>query len=258
LSTSSHTEFLFYFTFSFATNTQLCQASPYHPLSTAASHHCSKKEVIMSPAKPVLQPLKTPKSANFPSEIHSGSLSSLSDVKQEEGVSTPITPPLSYTEFLKALTPVFTSPVSPGAGFPKYPMERSLSSSVSQPSTATSSSFSSSEGLKSAKSVSHVPESPLETPQSARMPGPRRRLRISTSRSHLKSFSPITDSPRSANTLRSPFSPSEWKLRYFEAPMSACDRTPMNIKHVVTQTVTYKRTSLDPPPKGKRRRTSDA
>lgn len=212
----------------------------------------------MSPAKPVLQPLKTPKSGSFPSEIHSGSLSSLSDVKREEGTSTPITPPLSYTEFLKALTPVFTSPVSPGACFPKFPIEKNLSSSVSQPSTATSNTFSIAEGLKSAKSVSTVPESPLEAPQSARVPGPRRRLRISTSKNHLKSFSPIADSPRSANTLRSPFSPSDWKLRYFEAPISACERTPMNIKQVVTQTVTYKRTSLDPPPKGKRRRTSDA
>jgi hypothetical protein len=183
----------------------------------------------MSPAKPILHPLKTPRTASFPSEIHSGSLSSLSDIKREDAASTPISPPLSYTEFLKALTPVFTSPVSPGISFPKCPVDKGLSTSYSQPSTATSSSFSTGNGLKSAKSVSHASEpSPMDPPRSARVPGPspRRRLRISTVKNPIKTFSPLTDSPRSATALRSPFSPTEWKLRYFDSPRqrtSGCD-----------------------------------
>jgi hypothetical protein len=62
----------------------------------------------------------------------------------------------------------------------------------------------------------------------------------------------------SAGLARSPFSPADWNLdsngqRYFEAPRSACIR-PVSVRSVVTRTVTYKRTPLDPAPKGKKRK----
>jgi hypothetical protein len=206
----------------------------------------------MAPRKPVLHPLKTPKSATFPSEIHSGCLSSLSDTKREDAMSTPITPPLAYTEFLKALTPVFTSPISPGVSFPKYPIEKSYTS-TSQPSTATSVSFPSEELIKSA---TFSPQSPHVPPRSAKGPSGRRRLKLSPVKVSAKAFTPTTDSPKTASIIRSPFSPSDWKIRYFDAPRSSCGK-PVSVRQVVTRTVTYKRTPLDPPPKGKRRKTNE-
>ncbi|KAL1964634.1 hypothetical protein VTN77DRAFT_6808 [Rasamsonia byssochlamydoides] len=202
----------------------------------------------MTPAKPTLHPLKTPRSATFPSEIRK------SDAKREEGISTPITPPLAYTEFLKALTPVFTSPVSPGTSFPKFPIEKAYTS-ASQPSTATTGSFSSGDAIKSA-STNFSPQSPTAPVLSAKGSSTRRRLKISPVKGSAKAFSPTTDSPQSASTIRSPFSPSDWKLRYFEAPISECGK-PVSLRQVVTRTVTYKRTPLDPPPKGKRRKTNE-
>jgi hypothetical protein len=208
----------------------------------------------MSPAKkPALHPLKTPRSATFPSEIQSASSSSASDIKREDGISTPITPPLAYTEFLKALTPVFTSPVSPGTSFPKFPIDRTHTS-ASQPSTATSGSFPSGDVIKPT-SATFSPRSPIATPLSAKSSA-RRRLKISTVKGSAKAFSPTTESPKSASTARSPFSPSDWKIRYFEVPRSACGK-PVSVRQVVTRTVTYKRTPLDPPPKGKRRKTNE-
>jgi hypothetical protein len=208
--------------------------------------------IKMAPAKPVLHPLKTPKSTTFPSEINSASLSSLSDTKPADAMSTPITPPLAYTEFLKALTPVFTSPVSPDVAFSKFPMDN-RPTSTSQPSTATSGSFSSGKVIKSATFSPQSPNVPLHSAKGA---SGRRRMKISPIKTSAKAFSPITDSPKSASTLRSPFSPADWKLRYFEAPRSSKGK-PVSVRQVVTRTVTYKRTPLDPPPKGKRRKTSE-
>lgn len=83
----------------------------------------------MPSAKPFLHPLKTPKSATFPSELHDEILSSTSDaVKPELSSSTPITPPTAYTDFLKAYTPVFTSPASAGVTFPRFPLDNKSSS----------------------------------------------------------------------------------------------------------------------------------
>lgn len=202
----------------------------------------------MTPPKPTLHPLKTPRSATFPSEIQK------SDVKREDTSSTPITPPVAYTEFLKALTPVFTSPVSPETSFPKFPIERSCTSK-SQPSTATTCSFPN-DAIKSASGIVS-PQSPTAPVLPAKGSGTRRRLKISPVKTSAKAFSPTTESPKSASTIRSPFSPSDWKLRYFEAPASACGK-PVSVRQVVTRTVTYKRTPLHPPPKGKRRKTNES
>lgn len=202
----------------------------------------------MAPPKPTLHPLKTPRSATFPSEVQK------SDVKREDTSSTPITPPVAYTEFLKALTPVFTSPTSPGTSFPKFPIEKTYAS-TSQPSTATTGSFPN-DTIKSGSGIVS-PQSPTAPGLAAKGPSTRRRLKISPVKTSAKTFSPTTESPKSASTIRSPFSPSDWKLRYFEAPASACGK-PVSVRQVVTRTVTYKRTPLDPPPKGKRRKTNES
>lgn len=227
----------------------------------------------MPSAKPFLHPLKTPKSATFPSELHDEILSSTSDaVKPELSSSTPITPPTAYTDFLKAYTPVFTSPASAGVTFPRFPLDNKSSSnsnsnklappasattsSTSQPASAVSGSFTFNEPIKSATAALPPPMPSAGTPRSARKdPSSLRRLRIPPSS---MSFSPSTDSPRSATTIRSPFSPSDWKLRYLEPPRSATTGRPINVRQVVTRTVTYKRTQLDAPPKGKRRKYQDS
>lgn len=207
----------------------------------------------MAPAKPVLHPLKTPKTATFPSEIHNASLLSRSDTKNENPLTTPITPPVAYTDFLKALTPVFNSPVSPAISFSKYPIEK-LSTSHSQPSTATSVSFPN--GGDFVRSATISPDSPYAPSLSAKSFGNgRKRLRISTAKTCNKILSPATDSPMSASTAYSPFSPSDWKIRYLDGPRSSTGK-PVSVRQVVTRTVTYKRTPLDPPPKGKRRKAS--
>ena len=210
-------------------------------------------------AKPVLPPLQTPKSATFPSELHSCSLPSLIGViKQEDDLKTPITPPVAYTDFLKALTPVLASPMTTGVSFNSTTSDKSSSGKTtptSQPSTANSSCFCICEGRKSPNNVV-APSSTFARPKSGRVTSPNslRRLRIPQS----PLYSPATESPLS---VRSPFSPADWVLdggvRYFEAPRSACAR-PVSVRQVVTRTVTYKRTPLDPAPKGKRKRSNDA
>lgn len=203
----------------------------------------------MPNVKPILPPLKTPKSATFPSEFHDDCPSSISDaIKQEEDLlnskSTPITPqsaiPNSYLKFLEDYNT-------------KSPLKTSSSSSSSQPASAMSGSFSFGDFVRS-PTVSLPPTTPLSAVPSRRnLPVPRR-LRIPPS---LK-YSPTTDSPKSATSLRTPFSPSgDWRIRYLDPPRSANGK-PVSVKQVVTRTVTYKRTHLDAPPKGKRRKCREA
>jgi hypothetical protein len=201
--------------------------------------------------KPSLHPLKTPKTATFPSELHKSPYPAFTDfIKKEEGLKTPITPPLAYTEFLKALTPVLTSPMSAGVFSEK---SSGKSTPTSQPSSASTSCYCACDGRTP---NSAVPPSPFVAPRSARTPTDLRRLRIPAS-SPL--YSPI-ESPRSSSA-RSPYSPSDWSLdagiRYFDRPRSGVIR-PVSVRQVVTRTVTYKRTDLDPAPKGKRRKTNDS
>ncbi|CAL5873588.1 uncharacterized protein PFLUO_LOCUS7869 [Penicillium psychrofluorescens] len=213
----------------------------------------------MAPSKPILPPLQTPKSMTFPSELHDSPLTSGSDpiIKLEgesaPGSATPITPPLAYTEFLKALTPVFTSPTSAGAEFPKFKFEKRRPSPISVPSSAKSTIWSPLDGPKTTGAARPPPTPAVASPQSAKLPSGLRRLLIPQS----SVYSPVTDSPHSARTLRSPFSPSDWKIRYIETPRSAGGKS-VSVRQVVTRTVTYKRTPLDPPPKGKRRKTNES
>lgn len=214
----------------------------------------------MAPSKPVLHPLKTPKSMTFPSEMHGSPLTAGSEtIKREQGGSaTPITPPLAYTEFLKALTPAF-SPASASTEFPRFTFEKRRPSPISIPSSATSTPLSAGPKTTSAAipppSPAVAPSPAAASPQSAKLPTTLRRLRIPPS----CVWSPVSDSPQSARTARSPFSPSDWKVRYIETPRSAGEKS-VSVRQVVTRTVTYKRTPLDPPPKGKakRRKTSES
>lgn len=215
--------------------------------------------------KPSLPPLQTPQTASFPSEIVETPLSALPPaIKQEHGLKTPITPPLAYTEFLKALTPILTSPKQ----IPALPRTLSTESApgretpTSSHSASSGFSFSRQDTHKSASaSAAAPPPSPyVRSNSSARTPTSLRRLTIPQS---------PAGSPHSAATLsttgltsamaRSPFSPADWNLdsngrRYFEQPRSATVR-PVSVRSVVTRTVIYKRTPpLDPAPRGKKRK----
>ncbi|KAL4895601.1 hypothetical protein BDV59DRAFT_172795 [Aspergillus ambiguus] len=228
----------------------------------------------MPSRKPVLHPLQTPKTMTFPSELQSGGSSSLSDnVKNEDALSTPITPPAAYTEFLKALTPVFASPNSASVDFSKLNFDGTRSSSnngssgsnsgnnsgnkkppayspTSQPTSAISSTFTFNpdSSIRSA-TASLPPPAPWAGSRPRRDVRNLRSLRIPPP----PPYSPtISASPRSATTIRSPYSPSDWQLRYLDGPRSANGR--LSVRHVVTHTVTYKRTELEDPPKGKRRK----
>ncbi|KAL4873095.1 hypothetical protein BDV12DRAFT_161314 [Aspergillus spectabilis] len=215
----------------------------------------------MPSIKPVLPPLKTPSNITFPSELHSDS--SASSAKQEDSSSTPITPPAAYTEFLKAFTPIFSSPSSAeGVDFSKYRFERpNVYSARSQPSSAVSGSFNFNEPARSA-TTSLPPPTPLAPPHPRRELGNLRRLRIPPALRHSPtSVDPLRSAgPRSATISRSPYSPYspvDWRQRYFDAPRSANPRSSthkMSVRHVITHTITYKTTELDAPPKGKRRK----
>lgn len=207
----------------------------------------------MPPNKPVLPPLKTPKTMTFPSEL--SPLTATTPIKRElsssEASSTSsVTPPPSYVEFLKALTPVFETPISASTEFRRFNFEKRRPSPISVPSSATS------EGPKTTSAVIHPPSPATSnispSPQSARLPS-LRRLRIPQT----CVYSPVSDSPGSARTIHSPFTPSDWKIRYIETPRSAGGKS-VSVRQVVTRTVTYKRTHLEPPPKGKRRKTSES
>ncbi|KAJ5090906.1 hypothetical protein N7532_009590 [Penicillium argentinense] len=207
--------------------------------------------IEMPNPKPFLPPLKTPKSASFPSELHSDSSASPSDLIKKEELSTPLTPdssiPKAYTQFLEAYTPLF-SPASAGA--PKFPLKKPSPSPTSQPPSAISSSFTFGDSMRS-PTISLPPPTPASAQPSRKHFALPRRLRIPQT----WKYSPSTDSPRSATTIRSPFTPSSWSPRYFEGPHSANPSgKPVSVRQVVTQTVTYKRTQLEAPPKGKRRK----
>ncbi|KAJ5225532.1 hypothetical protein N7468_006757 [Penicillium chermesinum] len=133
----------------------------------------------MPSQKPELPPLKTPKSFTFPSEIHDDhkvvsamSTGSAGEIKQEdssESSCSSIPTPSAYTDFLTALTPVFSSPRSAGGtSFPIFKIEKTDDPSpISQPSASASPAFSSAPSLKS-PSISLPPRSPshLKSPKS--------------------------------------------------------------------------------------------
>ncbi|KAI9375203.1 hypothetical protein BJX61DRAFT_193447 [Aspergillus egyptiacus] len=211
----------------------------------------------MPSIKPVLPPLKTPNNITFPSELHTDS--SIGS-KNEDSASTPITPPAAYTEFLKAFTPIFSSPTSAeGVDFSKYRLDQHHPYSArSQPSSAVSGSFNFNEPARSA-TTSLPPTTPYAPPQPRRELSNLRRLRIPPALRYSPTSAepPRSAGPRSATSARTPYSPIDWRQRYYDAPRSANPRSSnhkMSIRHVITHTITYKTTELDAPPKGKRRK----
>lgn len=231
--------------------------------------------------KPVLPPLKTPKTMTFPSELSPFTATSTPVIKSEEGLSEPsslssLTPPSSYVEFLKALTPVFETPISAGPDFRRFNYDRINFERKRRPSPISVPTNTTSDSPKTT-SAAFPPRSPMTSqksatsPQSARLPTTLKRLRIPTT----CVYSPLSDSPGSvrtpgsartpssartpgsARTLHSPFGSSDWKIRYIETPKSAGGKS-VSVRQVVTRTVTYKRTHLEPPPKGKRRKTAES
>ncbi|KAK2794129.1 hypothetical protein FQN52_009211 [Onygenales sp. PD_12] len=215
-------------------------------------------------SKPVLPPISTANSPTFPSELHESPLllsGKLGSIKQEDLQKTPITPPAAYKDFLKSFTPVLTSPMKSGSTVFSG-KSSGLSTPASQPSTASSAYFCSCEKSHPHKSpaLSIPPPSPFTHPRSARTPKSLRALRIPASpvvRSPMSASSPKSASCTSARSL---FSPADWCVspaaRYLDPPRSASGR-PVCVRHVVTRTVTYKRTPLEPAPKGKRRKTEE-
>ena len=232
----------------------------------------------MSPtttARPQLPLLKTPKSAGpiLPSELprspHPG-LGGL--IKIEDDLRTPITPPTAYTDFLKALSPAVSTPMTSTSTRSSFSFSDKSGklTPITQPNSACSCSC---EPRKfTATSAPLIPPSPFVRPAPSRTPSGRtptslRRLRIPDSPYSSASASPRSAASKSAtpksatpksSTLRSPYSPTSWyidgKTRcIIEPPMSGRPR-PVSVKQVVTRTVTYTRTALEPAPKGKRRR----
>lgn len=232
-------------------------------------------------AKPALATLKTPLSATYPSElrspmVHSATTPIFANIKREEDLKTPITPPTAYLEFLKTLSPVLTSPMSTGTSS-RFVFEGSRPVSVT--SSASSASFTSTSAPKEKESpvtsrssscsrceppmsapptkvqtISIPPPSPFTRPQSARTP----RLYIPQS-----PYSPAgVRSPASAKSIKSPFSAASPKTGVSEIKTGRSRR--VSVREVVTRTVTYHTTpidakapsfpQIDPAPRGKRRK----
>ncbi|GKZ24177.1 hypothetical protein AbraIFM66951_010970 [Aspergillus brasiliensis] len=223
------------------------------------------------PAKPILHPLRTPKNMTFPSELHPdngvrlGAPGKQDPGKSDESLSTPITPPAAYTEFLKSFTPVFT-PDGNGGTVTRFVWDKAnkttttTTTPTSQPASAVSGSFSFPDHPTRPATATLPPPSPYGGSGGGGAPGHGRdmmglrRLRIPPP----MRYSPTLETPRSATTpVLSPYSysysPADWKMRYWDGPRSATVGR-VSVRHVVTHTVTYKRTQLEDPPKGKRRK----
>ncbi|KAF9893576.1 hypothetical protein FE257_010888 [Aspergillus nanangensis] len=200
--------------------------------------------------RPNLYPIQTSKTIVYPSELQGPSTSSSTSSKREDSNGPSVPPPLAYTEFLRALSPAFGSPEPATAGATRWSFGRPLPSPISMPSTSSSASFPRRTVSGKRTSSMSVPHSPAL--RSASSIGPIRRIRMSPT----YMYSPAsTESPQSPYMIRTPLSPAEWRRRYAESP----DGRTISIQQVVTHTITLKRTpSLDPPPKGKRRRTHES
>ncbi|KAI9376663.1 hypothetical protein BJX61DRAFT_153568 [Aspergillus egyptiacus] len=200
--------------------------------------------------RPDLYPLKTPRHITFPSELQEylEGTSKPEPTRNADAKGPSVPPPLAYIEFLKALSPAFGSPSEPASAvYPSWSANKQLPSPLSQPSTASTSSFRN-ETVPASNGQGHHPTA---TPRSAGETSQFRRLRMSAS--YL--YSPrAMESPKSAHGVRSPYPPIERRVRYMDTPTSGSSRS-ITIQHIVTHTVTLKRVpSLHPPPKGKRRR----
>ncbi|PYI19851.1 hypothetical protein BO86DRAFT_391762 [Aspergillus japonicus CBS 114.51] len=208
----------------------------------------------MGPTKPILHPLTTPKNMSFPSELRERTYTTCLDLdrpsieKKDEETEITITPPPAYTDFLNTFSPIFSSPTSSRANFSKYMLDKPRSPPSSTPSSTTSTTFPLSHCQKVGSAA--IPPRAPSPPWASKSSGHGQHLRLPPP----YACTPTSESPRSAHPLRSPLSPSEWRIRQFESPVSDVGNS-FSIRHVVTTTITYKRApQLDPPPQGKRRK----
>ncbi|KAL1588408.1 hypothetical protein WHR41_02918 [Cladosporium halotolerans] len=230
--------------------------------------------------------LQTPGSGTFPSEMRSPLVASPGLLKKDEALKTPITPPSAYLDFLKNMSPALMSPLptgtsthfkfpdkasgkitelgadrpihSPATSQPTLSRNTSYDSnnSASTTSTDTTTSRSSASTNTRPKSQSPritIPPSPfaMPAPRSSRTP---RRLQIPQS--------PFTPALNSAASVQSPYSGTPLSAAPWSATYSPRDADPdangkpgkVSVRQVVTRTVTYCRTPLEPAPRGKRRK----
>lgn len=208
----------------------------------------------MPSAKPKLPQLKTPMTSTFPSELSALSARSpfpgFADfIKQEEGIKTPITPPIAYTDFLKTMGSPIPGDKSSGRTTP-----------TSAPSTGSSEHSDCSCNCETHKSPTSITPNPFVYPSSAPSTTRLGRLRIPASPAYSSAESPLSAtsairSPFSARSARSPF---DWdfksKGRYFDVKSPKPTRSSVRqVREIVTRTVTYT-PRMSPAPKGKRRK----
>jgi hypothetical protein len=114
-------------------------------------------------SKPALSALKTPVSATYPSELRSPMVFSattptFANLKREDAIKTPITPPTAYLDFLKTLSPVLMSPMSTGTSEKFVFHGNRPTSMASVTSSASSGSFTLTSGpADKARSVTSTP-----------------------------------------------------------------------------------------------------
>lgn len=242
------------------------------------------------PSKSASQ-LQTPGSGTFPSETLSPMAPSPGLLRRDD-LKTPITPPSAYLDFLKNMPSAMLSP-SPSATSSRFSFSdrhidraselrtdpdraMSISSPTSQPNLSRNTSYDSNASANTASSNQTAsslptpgdfkrskPESPRVVippspfakpaqPSSARAP----RLRIPQS-----PFSPALPSAHSAHSMPSysstPLSAAPWSASFSPRDVDVdANGKPgkVSVRQVVTRTVTYCRTPLEPAPKGKRRK----
>lgn len=232
--------------------------------------------------------LQTPGSGTFPSELRSPLAGSPGFMKQRDSdLKTPITPPSAYLDFLKNMSPAMMSPaptsasarfsfneksfdkssdkasqpssekpsISPPTSQPALSRNTSYDSTVSSASTSSVGSAASSMSNASTAKMRPdsprvtIPPSPFAKPalKSARTP---RRLHIPQS-----PFSPVLGS---AHTVASPYVSTPLSAAPWSASFESHDANPeahgppgkVSVRQVVTRTVTYCRTPLEPAPNG--------
>lgn len=208
----------------------------------------------MPSTKPKLPQLKTPMTSTFPSELSALSAPSpfpalVDFIKQEEGIKTPITPPIAYTDFLKTMGSPIAGEKSSGRTTP-----------TSAPSIGSSEHSDCSCNCDTHKSPISTAPSSFVYPSSAPSTGRLGRLRIPASPAYSNADSPLSAtsairSPFSARSARSPF---DWdfqsKGRYFDIKSPKPTRSSVRqVREIVTRTVTYT-PRMSPAPKGKRRK----
>ncbi|KAI4736413.1 hypothetical protein E4T50_13075 [Aureobasidium sp. EXF-12298] len=225
------------------------------------------------PKRPTLQ---TPLSASYPSEVKSPFPGTPSFIKREENIKTPVTPPVAYLDFLKSMSTGLASPLTTGTSSKFHFGDKVHSEAIEetdektpdatpeavQPALSRTNSTSSessvttiSETKRKVKPQSPrviIPPSPFAKPRSAKLPRSIQVPPSPTSPANLRS-------PMSARTHHEPHSASAlsgkpWSAEYSPTEAESSTTSKMSVRQVVTRTVTYSRTPLDPAPKGKRRK----